>query len=311
MISTVATAVILTGAAAAFSISWSPPTEDGKLRVVATFYPLAYFAQAIGKEHVSVRSLLPYNTELHAWTPLASDILAVQESDVFIYNGAGLEPWVERDILPAIAEANKIIVDATDGLDLSPVEGQDMGDRGQEDEHALVDPHTWLDPVLAQGEAEAILEAFEEADPANVEAYRVNAQQLFERFEAVDAAFKSELASRRLSTIIVAHDAFGYLGHRYGFEVVGIIGLSADEQPSTSVMVEILDLMSRDDISTLYVTPLYTGEYVRALEISLEEQSGREATVLTLYTLTGPVDGMDYFVQMDANLESLKLGLEA
>lgn len=293
----------------AYTLALSPRAGEDRLSVVATFYPLAYFAEQIGGEHVVVRTLIPHNLELHSWKPSASDILAVEESDIFVYNGAGLEPWVVRDILPAITSKDKVIVEASKGLDLSALnEHVREGEAG--DGQGLLDPHTWIDPVLARGEAEAILEAFVKVDPEGSDAYRANAQRLFDTFDSMDASYESELADVELNTIIVAHDAFGYLGRRYGFEVIGVVGLSAEAEPSTSDLVAILDVMVEKGIPVLFVTPFYT-EYIHSLRESLEQRTGLEVTILTLYTLTGPLDGMDYFDQMEANLENLKSGLNA
>ena len=97
----VLTAVILIVAASAF-FKATPPTN--KLQVVATFYPLAFFSQEIGGEHAQVTQLVPSNTEIHAWEPSASDITAAEEADIIVYNGAGLDHWMEDEILPALSQ---------------------------------------------------------------------------------------------------------------------------------------------------------------------------------------------------------------
>ena len=84
--------------------------EDNRLKVVATFYPLALFAQEIGGEEVTVKQLIPDNTEVHTWQPSFADILAVDNADVIIYNGASLDHWFEDDILPVI-DSSRYCVD--------------------------------------------------------------------------------------------------------------------------------------------------------------------------------------------------------
>jgi zinc transport system substrate-binding protein len=88
--------IVLTAmvAAAYYSIQQKERELD-KLKVVASFYPLALFAQEIGGEKVTVKQLIPDNTEVHTWQPSFADILAVDEADVIIYNGASLDHWFE------------------------------------------------------------------------------------------------------------------------------------------------------------------------------------------------------------------------
>lgn len=288
-------------------VSPSGATPD-RLGIVATFYPLAYFAERIGGQHVQVQSLLRDNADLHSVDLSPGDIAAVQEADLFVYNGADLEPWVEEDLLPAIDTTRLRVVEATAAAGDQLIERKEDGHE-EGHEHGDVDPHTWIDPVLARIEAEAIFQALSEVDPGNASAYAAGAASLLARLETIADAYTSGLASPAHDAIIVAHDAFSYLGHRHGFDVIGVIGLSADEQPSTTYLSEIVDTMVDRGIFTLFVTPVYSDEYIQALKGTLEAETGEPVSVLPLYILTGPVEEMDYLDQMEANLENLKVGL--
>ena len=144
-------------------------TNDDKLGVVASFYPLAYMAEEIGGERASVRSLIPHNTEVHAWSPAPTDIVAADNADVLLYNGAGLDHWFEDDVLPALGDKVRIVVETTEGLELIP--GGEHGDEPEGDDHGDYDPHTWLSPYMARLQAEKIYDAFVEADPDGEEYY--------------------------------------------------------------------------------------------------------------------------------------------
>ena len=94
--------------------------DDSKgLKIVTSVYPLGYMAQEIGGDKVQVDLLVPENTEVHSWYPSASDVLKASKADIFVYNGAGLEPWVEYSLLPALEGSNMTVVETTKGLDLS------------------------------------------------------------------------------------------------------------------------------------------------------------------------------------------------
>ena len=242
-------------------------TNDDKLGVVASFYPLAYMAEEIGGERASVRSLIPHNTEVHAWSPAPTDIVAADNADVLLYNGAGLDHWFEDDVLPALGDKVRIVVETTEGLELIP--GGEHGDEPEGDDHGDYDPHTWLSPYMARLQAEKIYDAFVEADPDGEEYYSQRWTALSGRLAALDAAYSNGLANATNGTAIVSHAAYGYLAHRYGFEQRGVIGLSADEQPSAAELADLVDLMVAEGIRAVYVDPIYSDAFVQTLKTVL------------------------------------------
>lgn len=272
--------------------------EVGKLNVVATFYPLAYFAEEIGGEYVSVLQLIPHNTEVHSWQPSVSGIVAVDEADIVIYNGANLDNWFETDILPSINQGNKIIVDSTEGVELLEADG-------------LLDPHTWISPFVAKQQAQKIHLALVQKDPEHKQYYDQRWQDLKARFEQLDNDYVTGLSHVQKDVIFVTHAAFGYLAARYGFEQYGVIGLSADEQPSTSVIADLVNMMLKYETYVVYVDPVYSDEYAQTLKDTLESKTGQAVHILNLYVMLGPVEDMGYFEQQESNLNNLKLGLEA
>jgi len=108
-------------------------TTNNKVKVVASFYPLYDLIRNIGGDRVDVSTAVPNGIEPHDWDPTPKQILDTKSSDVFIYSGAGLEPWVDK------IEA-KFKVDTSMGLQLLQIDGQP-------------DPHIWLDPVLVKHQA--------------------------------------------------------------------------------------------------------------------------------------------------------------
>jgi len=297
MLVTTASVVIIVIVAVSFWHSTNPGEAD-KLNVVATFYPLAYFAEEIGGEYVSVLQLIPHNTEVHSWQPSVSGIVAVDEADIVIYNGADLDNWFETDILPSINQGNKIIVDSTEGVELLEADG-------------LLDPHTWISPFVAKQQAQKIHLALIQKDPEHKQYYDQRWQDLKAKFEQLDNDYVTGLSNVQKDVIFVTHAALGYLAARYGFEQHGVIGLSADEQPGASVIADLVDMMLNHETYVVYVDPVYSDEYAQALKGTLDSKTGRSVQILNLYFMLGPVEDMDYFEQQESNLNNLKLGLEA
>jgi len=300
------TIVLTAMVAAAYSSILQKEMDGGKLKVVASFYPLAFFAQEIGEEEVTVRQLIPDNTEVHTWQPSFADILAVDEADVIIYNGASLDHWFEDDILSIVDSSDKIIVETTKGIKLLETEPEHA------DEHEeLDDPHTWISPFIAKQQAQNIYEALIQKDPNHEDYYSERWQKLKMRFEELDNNYLTGLSTKNKEEIFVAHSAFGYLADRYGFKQYGVIGISADEQPSASVYADLVEMMIEHETYVVYVDPVYTDESAQTLKNELERLSGQDAQILRLYFMLGTIDGLDYFGQQEKNLENLKTGLEA
>lgn len=280
--------------------------EVEKLKVVTTFYPLTFFAQQIGGEEVTVKQLIPNNMEAHSWQPSFSDISAVDEADVIIFNGASLDNWLEYDILPAVDSSDKVIVETTEKIQL--LEGEpEKADKHKEP----YDPHTWISPFLARQQAQKICEALVKKDPNHKEYYSNRWQTLEEKLKDMDNTYMVELSKKQKEMIFVAHSAFGYLADRYGFMQYGIIGISADEQPSASMYADLVNMMIEHKTYVVYVDPIYPNESAQTIKNTLETFTDQNVQILKLYLMLGPLDGLDYFGQQDKNLENLKNGLEA
>jgi len=184
-----------------------------------------------------------------------------------------------------------------------------------EDEHdheaSTYDPHTWLSPYLARQQAKAIYEALVAEDPNNTGYYTERWETLDTKLADLDERYIVELANTFVDTVFVSHSAYGYLAERYGFEQEGVIGISAEEQPSSSAMAAIVEEMIEDEVYVLYLDPVYTDNYIETMRSNVESLTGHDVQVLKLYLLTGTFDDLDYLEQMEANLVSLKTGLGA
>ena len=303
----ITTIIILTAVLATALYSQQNKTDNDKLKVVTTFFPLAFFAQQIGGDEVTVQQLIPDNTEVHNWQPSFTDILVLDETDVIIYNGASLDYWFEDEIIPIIDSNNKIIVETTKGIDLLETEQEDEN----HEHNGFYDPHSWINPFIAEQQAQNIYEALIQKDPDNMDYYTDRWQKLKTRFKELDNNYLSGLSTKRKDKIFVAHSAFGYLADRYGFEQHGVIGISADEQPSAPIYANIVEMMLEHETFMLYVDPVYADKPAQTLKNELERLSGQDVQILKLYVMLGAMDGLDYFGQQEKNLENLKIGLEA
>lgn len=281
-------------------------SAEGKLRVMASFYTMADFAEKIGGDRADITCMVPAGTEPHDWEPSTTDITGLERADVFIYNGAGMEHWAE-DVTESLENKELLVVEASQGVKLHAEEEHDH--EGHSHSHGGYDPHVWLDPHNAKLEMENIKNAFVQADPDNGAYYEANYDKWAKEAEGLDRKYREALAGFAGRQVVTAHEAYGYLCSAYGLEQVGIDGLSPDQEPNPKRMADIIDFVRENQIRAVFFEELSgskTAETVaaetgiRLLALSpLEGLSGEELEA-----------GEDYFSVMEKNLEQLLLSLE-
>lgn len=278
---------------------------DGRLRVLTSFYPMYDFACKIGGDCIDVTNMVPSGTEPHDWEPSTNDLKNLEQADVFIYNGAYMEPWAD-DLLASRSDTLHV-VEASENVELRTTDGEHEHaheHEGADHHHGDFDPHVWLDPENAKIEMEAIKDALCAADSENSTVFQSNYEKYAAELDALDAEFREKLAPLPNRTIVVAHEAFGYLCDAYGLTQVGIEGLSPDSEPDPGRMAEVIDFVREHSISTIFFEELVSPKVAEAIA----SETGAQAKMLS--PLEGLSDeqaaaGADYFSVMHDNLAAL------
>jgi zinc transport system substrate-binding protein len=284
-------------------------SSSNKLKIVTTFYPLTYLTQQIGGDYIEVIQLLPNNTEIHNWEPSISHIMATEDANIIFYNGADADHWMEEDILPVLsASNNRVVVETTVNLTLIINAEHDHKDDGHS--HGLYDPHTWISPYMAKHQAETIYNTLITVDPEHENYYTQKWSSLKQQLEQLDNNYLNTLSNTSKNTIFVSHEAYGYLTDRYSFTQHGVIGLSADQQPSVKTISKLINEMKEYQIYNLYFDPVYADTYVQTIKNDVQTHTEQTVTLIKLYLMLGPTDGLDYLEQMQTNLVNLQTGLE-
>ncbi len=290
-----------------------------RIPVVATIYPLADFARLVGGERVTVTQLLPQGAEPHEWEPSPKDILKLYRAKLVIYNGAGLEPWVAR-LLPSLRSKGVRVMEATKGLPLLTfaeeekegwtiyVNGSGQLQEKDEMHHTPVDPHAWLDPLLAREIVSRMAKELIAVDPAGKVDYMRRAQALQNRLAGLDRAYAAAARNFRRKEIIVSHAAFGYLGRRYGLRQVPVLGLAPEQEPDAATLAKIVDYGRKQGIRYVFTEPTVNP---RASE-TVARELGVPVLPLTPIDSLSPQERerrSDYFDLMLQNLNNLKKAL--
>lgn len=281
------------------------------LKVMASFYPMYDFAAKIGGDKAEVITLVPSGTEPHDWEPAAADIRNLEEADLFIYSGAGMEHWVD-DMLASLDNKDLISVEASKGVALRDGHSHSHEEEegaGEPEEEGQYDPHVWLSPLYAEKEMENIKNAYIKADPDNRDYYEANYELYASRFADLNQKFKDTLSSLPNKDIVVSHEAFGYLCDAYGLNQVGIEGLSPDSEPSPARMAEIIDFVRANHVRVIFFEELVSPKVAE----TIAKETGSSVQVLN--PLEGLSDeelesGADYFSVMEENLKQLEAALK-
>ncbi|MFF7649172.1 metal ABC transporter substrate-binding protein [Streptomyces sp. NPDC007983] len=283
---------------------------DGKLDVVASFYPMQFLAQRIGGNHVHVSTLTKPGVEPHDLEISPRQTAQLSKAGLVVYL-KGLQPSVDR----AIGQAEpRHVADAASYTSLedhgTEVEGEDGHGHGHEahEGDAAADPHIWLDPVRYAQVAEGVGKALRKADPDHAAAYKKNTAALVKQLGALNEDFETGLKGRGTDTFITTHAAFGYLSERYGLRQEAISGLDPESEPSPARMRGLHTIAKKDKVGTVFFETLVSDKTAKTLAGDLHLKTD----VLDPIEGIGKASkGRDYFEVMRSNLTALRKALGA
>ncbi|MDQ0160943.1 metal ABC transporter substrate-binding protein [Aeribacillus alveayuensis] len=287
-------------------------SKEDQLIIYTTIFPLQDFTKKIGGNHVLVESVFPPNADAHTYEPTTKQMVKMAEADLFIYTGIGLEGFAEK-AHETLETENVKVIKASEGIELIKSNDEDEDEHADkhEDEHTHLDdldPHVWLDPVLAVQLAENIKNALVELKPETRKDFEENFEQLKEQLNDLDQQFKDVVQNAERSEIIVSHAAYGYWENRYGIQQISISGLSPTNEPSQKELAEIIEFAQKHNLK--YV--IFEQNVSNNIANIVQSELGAEA--LTLHNLESITEeetknGEDYFSLMKQNLETLKKAL--
>jgi zinc transport system substrate-binding protein len=277
----------------------SRPETPPKIKIVASVFPLLEFARGVAGENGDVSLLLPPGAGVHTWQPRASDIIRLSSADLFIYIGAGLEPWI-ADVLRSVSSSRLHVFAATDALTL---EKHEHGGRWE------VDPHIWLDFQKDLIIVDIIARTLGQLDPANAEAYSSRAARYGEKLKKMDERFRTGLSRCAHRTLLLGgHAAFGYLAEKYGLEQISVFGMNPDAEPSPSQIVAAIEAARKSNLKAVFMEANTSSKMSRILARELP------AELLVLHPGANLSrkewsSGLTFLDIMEANLKNLRKGL--
>ncbi|MEO1680784.1 MAG: zinc ABC transporter substrate-binding protein [Pseudomonadota bacterium] len=235
-----------------------PVVADAELSVVATTGMIADATREVGGDLVAVQALMGPGVDPHAYRQTRSDIVAMARADLVLWHGLYLEAQME-EFFEGLADRTTVVAVA-DGLPQDALVPHD-------DYEGRFDPHVWMDPRLWTLVVEEVRDALIKVAPEHEAAFRGNAEryagELAELAIYADGVLETVPDASRV--LVTAHDAFNYFGAAYGFEVLGIQGISTESEAGLRRISELVDVLASRSVRAVFVESSVSDRNVRAL----------------------------------------------
>lgn len=291
--------------------------KEGVFTILTSFYPMYIIALNItdGAENVEIRNLANPSTGcLHDYQMKPTDMVNMEQNDVMIINGAGMEEFLE-DAQKGIE--NLHIIDATKGLPLlasEEVHDHDH-DHGEEEDvheeehshahgHGEYNAHAWLSTDLYQQQVMLVAEELAKANPENATLYKENAEKYIEKIRSLSELIKEMRPLTEGKKIVVFHEAFAYLAKELGMEVIESLEVESDAGLSAGQIRHLIDEVKDSGADLLLSEKQYSGN----IGHTIENETGIKDITLDS-CVSGKMEKDSYLKAMEDNLRILKEAL--
>ncbi|MDU4848239.1 metal ABC transporter solute-binding protein, Zn/Mn family [Clostridium sp.] len=284
--------------------------EETKPSITVSIFPLKEFAEEIAGDKVDINCLVPNNMEPHDYEPKTKDFEKLINSDAFIYNGLGLEEWVEK-VNEVIKNEDVPIVDSSKNVDSITIEDENHEEEHNHDneeehdhEHGAIDPHSWLSLKEAQVQSEAIKDTLIEIDPENKAYYEQNYNEFKQKLDDLYNKYNEKFQTLQNKNFITGHAAFGYLCRDFGLEQKSVENVFGEGEPTPKQLENLVNFCKENNITTIFSESLASPKVSETLAAEVG------AKVIPIYTLESQEDNKSYLEAMEYNLNQIYNCLE-
>jgi zinc transport system substrate-binding protein len=286
--------------------------KTGRLNVIATIFAPYDFARQVAGDAADLRMLVPPGVETHSFEPTPQDIIDIENCDVFIYVGGESDEWVE-DLLSSL-DTSKVtvirLIDCVPTLEEDESVLVNPAEAEEEEEEGLPDEHVWTSLANAKLIAEALADAFEQADATNAASYQANTTAYLAVLDELDAEFKQIVAQgKRTELVFGDRFPFRYFADEYGLTCYAAFpGCSTATEASAQTVAALIDTVRRDNVPAV----LYRELSDHKIADAIAEETGAQALLLHSCHNISQDDfdaGETYASIMKQNAENLRIAL--
>lgn len=286
--------------------------DSSKISVVTTIFPYYDFTRSIAGDKADIKLLLSPGSEPHSYEPSPSDIVAIENCDIFIYNGGESDEWVES-VLDSIENKNMKVMRMMDYVDLLYEQNFDHDEHEHEenDEHGEeYDEHIWTSIRNAEKLTDAIYDELSSCDFANKEIYAKNRDTYINKLQTLDSEI-SEIVSNAKRKTVVFGDRFPFLyfvtDYSLEFECA-FPGCSSETEPSISTVTHMIDFTRKNQIPVVFYLEFSNGKVAKLIS---EDTGAKTMRFSSCHNVTKDefADGASYISLMEQNAKALKEAL--
>jgi len=271
-------------------------SADGKVTILAAFYPLQFVAERVGGDAVKVTNLVKPGTEPHDVELNPEQVASIGRAGLVVYL-AGFQPAVDEAVEQQAKDRSFDVAGVAPLRDAPP--GEESGKKDAKD------PHIWLDPTRLAAIADRLAERLGKVDAGHAADYRSRAAALRTDLDKLDQEYGKGLATCQRRQIVTSHAAFGYLAERYKLEQIAISGVEPDADIPPQRLAEVTRLAKEKGATTIFFETLVSPKVAE----TIAKEVGAKTDVLD------PIEGLDegsaddYLSVMRTNLGKLKPAL--
>lgn len=300
---------LILGILVSFSGCVSKNSDDDdngeRLRVGVTISPLKDFAETIGGDKVDVFSIIPDGSDAHSFDPKPKDLNDLINADIFVYNGLGMEEWIDS-VLSTVEGKDVKVVEASNGIEAINISEEDFHVHDDEDseedhdhDHSGKDPHAWLSLTDAIIEAENIKNTLVEVDPDNKDYYEENFEKLKADFNNLYDEYVNKFNSLTNKDFVTGHAAFGYLCRDFGLNQKSIADVFGEGELTPKNLEALINYCKENGVKTIFSESTASEKEAETLAKEVGAQ------VVKVYSLETKEDNMSYLDGMRYNLETI------
>ncbi len=254
--------VIALGVLFLFISNQKSQPKDNRPIVSVTTFALYDVVKHIGGNSIKVVHILPFGVDPHSFEPTPKLMAQIEKSKLVIYSGAGLEPWTQGFHFKAKA------INMSKYVHLRHLGSHEYELHAYHDEecaHATIDPHYWLDFANMQRIANVVTKELTQLVEKNKDLYLHNEKSYIAMLQKLDKSYREELSSCKADTVVVSHNAVGYLSQAYGFHVESLTGLSPEAQPSAKDVTRIMKDIQKEGVTTIFFENFVNDKVIKRI----------------------------------------------
>lgn len=286
-----------------FTNKVEPKTKQ--ISIAISTYSLYDITKSIAGDSLQIISIIPFGVDPHSFEPTPRLMAKIEDSNLVLYSGAGLEPWIKGfDFENRAIDMSKYV----NLRDISHEEHHHDDEHGHECSQTGVDPHYWLDFTNMKIVAQTITKELSALLPENTTLYVNRQNKYIEMLDDLDSSYKEGLQGCKRDTIVLSHNSMGYLADKYSFHTESLSGLSPEDEPTADDVKRVFEEILKDKQERIFFEHFVSNKLI----LSMAKDTNVSVDILhSLSNITQDelTSGVSYESIMKENLQKIRKAL--